>query len=204
MTPIYHLNVNPWKLESKGAEPLGHVSVNFINWWKPETNPRELLTRLYSIFYWANPDSCFGLERANEFRYNSSLYVLKARYFTKKYANISQKKELYDKTWDFSCNEKDLNSLSSPTIGRKIIKSVNNDDIDKTLNFKLNDSGRRIINCHCNINTRIHEILRYNIGDKWGSLCIYNNKKLDNFSSLKDNGIRENGEIVVIYDVIYS
>ena len=205
LTPIYHLNVNPWKMELNGAEPLGHVSVSLINWWEPETTPREILARLHSIFYWANPDSCFGLERANEYRFNRSLYELKARYFTKKYANYTQKKELYDKTWDFSCNVKDLNSLSSPTIERKIIKSFNNDDNNKTLNFKLNDNGRRIKNCHCNINDSINEILRmYISGDKWGSLCIYNNEKLDNTSSLKDNGIRENGEIVVIYDVVYA
>ena len=205
LTPIYHLNVNPWKMELNGAEPLGHVSVSLINWWEPETTPREILARLHSIFYWANPDSCFGLERANEYRFNRSLYELKTRYFTKKYANYTQKKELYDKTWDFSCNVKDLNSLSSPTIERKIIKSFNNDDNNKTLNFKLNDNGRRIKNCHCNINDSINEILRmYISGDKWGSLCIYNNEKLDNTSSLKDNGIRENGEIVVIYDVVYA
>ena len=35
-------------------------------------------------------------------------------------------------------------------------------------------------------------------------LCIYNSEKIDTYLSLKDNGIQENGEIVVIYDVIYS
>ena len=45
--------------------------------------------------------------------------MLKARYFTVKYATFSQKRELYDKTWDFSCNEIDLASLPSLTIGKK-------------------------------------------------------------------------------------
>ena len=98
LTRIYHLNVNPWKSYMPGAEPVGHVSVSFINWWKPETTPREILTRLYSIFYCPNPESCYGLEREKEFRFNRSLYMLKVCYFTKKYANYDQKRELYNKT----------------------------------------------------------------------------------------------------------
>ena len=128
--------------------------------------------------------------------------MLKVCYFTKKYANYDQKRELYNKTWDFSCKENDLNSLSAPTIGRKIIKSINNDNINKTLNFRLNDNGRGIINCQFNINKRIYEILNmYNLS-VFNVLCIYNSEKIDTYLSLKDNGIQENGEIVVIYDVI--
>ena len=48
----------------------------------------------------------------------------KACYFTKKYANIAIKQELYDKTWDFSCNKNDLNSLSTSKIGRKMITFI--------------------------------------------------------------------------------
>ena len=97
LTPIYHLNVNPKKIETKGAEPLGHVSVSLINWWTPKITPREILSRLYSIFYWQNPESPYSFDRAKEFKFNRSLYELKARYFTKKYANYDQKPELYDK-----------------------------------------------------------------------------------------------------------
>ena len=64
LTPIFHLNVNPRKHEDEWSEPLGHVSVSFINWWKPETTPREILTRLYSIFYSPNPESPYSLDRA--------------------------------------------------------------------------------------------------------------------------------------------
>jgi hypothetical protein len=73
-------------------------------------------------------------------RNNFGLSMQKARYFTVKYATYSQKQESYDKDWDFSCNENDLNSISSPTKGDKIIKSFNNDNNNKTLNFRLNDN----------------------------------------------------------------
>ena len=120
LTPIYHPNVKHFKSEDIG-ESLGHVSVNFINWWKPETTPREILTRLYSIFYWQNPESPYSLDRAKEFMNNRLLFMQKACYFTKKYAKPGQKRKLYDKTWDFSYNENDLNSLSSPIKERKMI-----------------------------------------------------------------------------------
>ena len=48
LTPIYHLNVNPNKLDISGAEKLGHVSVSFLNWWTPATTAREMLTKLFN------------------------------------------------------------------------------------------------------------------------------------------------------------
>ena len=52
----------------------------------------------------ANPDSSYGLARADEFRYKRQLHEEKIRYFTKKYANprdddIGLKQ--YE-SWDFS------------------------------------------------------------------------------------------------------
>ena len=86
MTPIYHLNVNPRIYNYEGAEPLGFVNVSFINWWKPSTTVKEILIKLYSIFYWKTTESPYGLDRNLEYKENRPLHELKAKYFTKKYA----------------------------------------------------------------------------------------------------------------------
>ena len=66
LTPIYHPNVNPHN---------GYVGVNFIYEWKNTTKVREILTKLYSIFYLANPHSPYSIEQANEYRQNKELYM---------------------------------------------------------------------------------------------------------------------------------
>ena len=86
-TPIYHINVNPNKSNAEGAEPLGHVCISTLNWWKPESKIREVLSDIFALFYMANPDSPYGLDRAGEFRFDRALHEEKIRYFTKKYAN---------------------------------------------------------------------------------------------------------------------
>ena len=80
LTPIYHLNVNPIKLEGNEIEPLGHVSVSFINWWNPKTTVKEILIQLYSIFYLQTNDSPYGLDRSIEFLENRPLYDMKTKY----------------------------------------------------------------------------------------------------------------------------
>ena len=102
-TPIYHLNVNPHKSNMPGAEPLGHVSISTLNWWKPEYKIKEVLINIFGLLYLPNPDSPYGLDRAEELRYNRPLYEEKIRFFTKKYANPSHAdidKE-YNEDWDF-------------------------------------------------------------------------------------------------------
>ena len=64
---------------------------------------KEVLINIYALFYKANPESPYGLARAEEFRENKKIYEEKAIYFTKKYAspkNINIKYER-DKDWDF-------------------------------------------------------------------------------------------------------
>ena len=103
-TPIYHVNINPKKSNLKGGESLGHVCISTLNWWKPEYKMTEVLMNLFGLFYMANPDSPYGLERANELRFNKALHEEKISYFTKKYANArddNNDKE-YDHDWDFS------------------------------------------------------------------------------------------------------
>jgi len=103
-TPIYHVNVNPTKSNSPGAEPLGHVCISTLNWWKPEYKMLEVLTNIFGLFYMANPDSPYGLDRANELRFNRDLHEAKIQHFTKKYANPGSNNidKEYTESWDFS------------------------------------------------------------------------------------------------------
>ena len=66
LTPIYHPNV----------AKNGFVGVNFIYEWKPIT-VREILIKLYGIFYLPNPYSPYSEEQAHEFKNNRYLYELK-------------------------------------------------------------------------------------------------------------------------------
>ena len=100
-TPIYHLNINPRKAH---GESLGHVCINTLNWWKPEHKIKEVLTNIFALFYMANPESPYGLERAEEFRKNRPLYEEKAKFFTNKYANPHSKYVPDGSDWNFSFN----------------------------------------------------------------------------------------------------
>ena len=109
LTPIYHVNINPCVPKGEGSEPLGHVSISTLYWWKPEYKMKEVLLSIYSLFYNHNPDSPYGINRAKEYKDNYGLYEKKAKYFTKIYA--SGQKSLYQnsdrtKDWDFNYNKK--------------------------------------------------------------------------------------------------
>ena len=104
VTPIYHINVNPRKPKNKGEEPLGHVCISTLNWWKPTNKIREVLTDIFALFYMANPKSPYGLDRATEFIQRNNLYEEKVRYFTKKYANPEICEKTYNNDWDFTYN----------------------------------------------------------------------------------------------------
>ena len=83
LTPIYHLNVN----SSNISEPLGSISSCFFDWWTPTSTVKELLSKLFLIFYLEKIDFSFDNAKTNEYLYNKSLYELKARYFSKKFSN---------------------------------------------------------------------------------------------------------------------
>ena len=107
ITPIYHLNVNPCAPKKEGDESLGHVCISTLNWWKPEYKIREVLLNIYSLFYMANVDSPYGINRAQEYKDKKDVYVEKVKYFTKKYAkpnNPKNSKQAFDrdKDWDFN------------------------------------------------------------------------------------------------------
>ena len=103
-TPIYHVNINPKKSTMVGnkTESLGHVCISTLNWWKPIYRIKEVLTNIFGLFYMANPDSPYGLDRAQEFRNNRALHEQKIKYFTKKYADPRVPKKEYDTNWDFT------------------------------------------------------------------------------------------------------
>ena len=105
-TPIYHININPHKpkQEGPGAEGLGHVCISTLNWWKNTYTMREVLTNIFALFYMANPDSPYGMDRADEFRFNRAVYEEKIKYFTKKFAHPTVASREYDSDWDFSFN----------------------------------------------------------------------------------------------------
>ena len=102
-TPIYHININPHKLDQEGAESLGHVCISTLNWWKEKpTTMREVLKEIFTLFFLANPESPYGLDRGDEFRFNRAVYKEKAKYFTDKYANPTKPQKEYNTDWDFS------------------------------------------------------------------------------------------------------
>ena len=104
LTPIYHINVNPHAPKQGSKESLGHVCISTLNWWDANSNKsniRSVLTDIFALFYLSNPESPYGLDRADEFNYNKKLYDEKCRYFTNKYAKIGKPYKEY-KTWDFT------------------------------------------------------------------------------------------------------
>ena len=102
LTPIYHLNVNPKAPRSSEDIPLGHISLSTLSWWKPEYTMREVLINIYGLFYKANPDSSYGLARAEEYREDRAIYEEKIKHFTKKYANIKNSGFEYSRTEDWN------------------------------------------------------------------------------------------------------
>ena len=77
ITPIYHPNVKNRK-DNNPYISLGDVSVSFLNAWNRETKIREILTKLYTIFYMANPECCFNKNIGNEYKEN----ILSLRFLT--------------------------------------------------------------------------------------------------------------------------
>ena len=103
ITPIYHVNINPIDTTYyEEGQRLGHISISTLNWWRPEISMRQAIIDIFMLFYLGNPESPYGLERADEMKNNRKLFEEKVKYFTKKYANISIGYKEYNKSWDFS------------------------------------------------------------------------------------------------------
>ena len=102
LTPIYHINVNPKAPNINQTESLGHVCISTLNWWNEQRNIREVLTDIFALFYLSNPESPYGMDRAEEFRKNRNLYDAKCKYFTQKYAAMNINQGTYTSDWDFT------------------------------------------------------------------------------------------------------
>ena len=101
-TPIYHLNIKHTLATVQGEDPLGHVCLSSLNWWKPNTSIRQLIQEIYALFYLANPDSGYGIDRNQLYRTNKDEYERRCRIFTKKYADFGSPENDNSKGWNFN------------------------------------------------------------------------------------------------------
>ena len=90
ITPIYHLNINPFANERGITDPLGFVPIQRLKIWKPEYSMAEVITYLYGLFYYVDLECAYGSERLNEYQNNRAVYVEKIKYFVQKYATASK------------------------------------------------------------------------------------------------------------------
>ena len=193
LTPIYHLNVNPLIPKFLPGESLGHACFSVTNWWKPKTSIEELFIKLYSVFYLAD-DSLYGFERVEEYRNNRTLFEKKIKYFTNKYANplLKGQKDYSDKDWDFSISDEEMKCL---------------DKESNYIDIRFNINGlKKIVKCDSKDLTKVaikKLNIEPNIEDR-NLLVIYRNRKIDLNKSLKDNEIKNDSTVIIIYDVYYA
>ena len=182
LTRFYHPNVHFVD---------GYVCVNFLNHWNESTNVREILTKLYSIYYLLNPDNPYSEEPIYFYRKDRELYYLKVRFFTNKYAKI-------DSFEDFQSFYKWKLSLPSS-------KKSEGENI-KLLIFNINGKQKCCVGCDSNM--RIKE-LEYRIENLIGRksnqepLFIYEGRKLDENLTLGENGLKNESYVTIISDVHY-
>ena len=230
ITPIYHPNVKHLK-DNNHSLPLGNVSVNFINDWNPGTKIREILIKLYTIFYMANPECCFNKNIGKEYKENRELYELKIKYFTKKYACPPENLIEYDKDWDFTIDEKDpkllkfkeqLNTnqinksnkfIDNNQVNKKITKT-NSPDVNENydINLVFYFCGNKMA-IKCKSNDIIRDVInRVKSRFSWKNIsneimCIGNDgKQLTNMDiSIKNAGYSNYNTIIMIdtHDIIY-
>ena len=196
-TPIYHLNVYPYK------NSLGLVYPNFIKNWNSSITTGNILTKLFAIFYKVNPDSAFDKERANEYLNNRSLYESKIKFFTNKYASPFNSIEKYklDKDWDLSCNESTLKPYYK--LEENSSETYNKYDYnEQSINIKLTFNGGSEIMIQCKLKEKIGDVIKGNL-IKFNYISsnepsvFYNAKKLN--SEMQIGCIfRENSPMTVI------
>ena len=197
LRPIYHINVNPY---NKPNEPLGKVYPNFIKNWKSSFKLREILTKLYAIFFWPNPDCSYSKEMLNEYINNRNLYETKAKYFTIKYSNPPYKSIDDGKEWDFSCK----GCLFSRISKEEIVKYNYNGNEIINISFSVNGQIEIFILCKLkeltsNVIKRFRDKCALKIdGD---ILYILNSTKLNLNIPIGDNGIKNGNNITTIFDV---
>ena len=188
LTPIYHLNVN----SSNISEPLGSISSCFFDWWTPNSTVKELLSKLFLIFYLEKIEFSFDNAKTNEYLYNKSLYELKARYFSKKVFNLDEAQ--YQDVWKFFCTQEDLNSISLDNNSNY----YEEDDIDenKTIYIKFILDGKKDTEIHCKLNEITKNVIQRSLKQlgiseeiKKDDLVILSGRRINLNISIKDNAI---------------
>ena len=188
LTPIYHLNVNSINI----SEPLGSISSCFFDWWTPNSTIRELLSKLFLIFYLEKIEFSFDNAKTNEYLYNKSLYELKARYFSKKVFNLDEAQ--YQDVWKFFCTQEDLNSISLDNNSNY----YEEDDIDenKTIYIKFILDGKKDTEIHCKLNEITKNVIQRCLKQlgiseeiKKDDLVILSGRRINLDISIKDNAI---------------
>lgn len=178
LTPIYHVNVNLRKPKRNeiGIESLGHISFSVTMWWKEDTTILELFLKLYSIFYFANNDDPYGIERCDEFRYNRAFYDKKAQYFTYKYANLMKEKEDYsEKDWDFSMSYEEIKCLENENKNKSIDLLFNINSKEKKMNCRQDELTKDAI-AKLNIDIKREDLLVIYKNTKIKSIIFKENK----------------------------
>ena len=201
LTPIYHLNVN----SSNISEPLGSISSCFFDWWTPNSTIRELLSKLFLIFYLEKIEFSFDNAKTNEYLYNKSLYELKARYFSKKVYNLDEAQ--YQDVWKFFCTQEDLNSISLDNNSNY----YEEDDIDenKTIYIKFILDGKKDTQIHCKLNEITKNVIQRCLKQlgiseeiKKDDLVILSGRRINLNISIKDNAIVLDGTwLLMISDI---
>ena len=191
LTPIYHPNIR---------KSNGFVDVNFIRdyAWKETTSVKEILTKLYSIFYIINPHrACadpFSKEQSEQYKMDRGLYELKAKYFTLKYANIKSFNDFKWYNWDFSVDSNNLNSLISALKNKKIKICFNvNGTSEFWMDYLSNELARDAI--------RKFMFMNYFSQDINYVLCVYKGRKINLNETLEENGLEDQSHITIIYGV---
>ena len=192
LTPIYNPLVN---------SPGGRFVGNFIHGSNPSTKVREILTKIYAIFYIPNPENAYSGEAIRDYRDNRFLFELKAKYFTKKYSNIISNSD----KWDFSFGLKDLGILDPKPTEKIIYKNDKNERIQLILD--INGSCRKY-KIEIYSFDKIEELIKkintiFNIELKSNILFIFNRRKLENSSTFGENGLKNGDVITIISDALF-
>ena len=182
LTPIYHLNV------FSGADNnLGRICPNFITSWKPSTTPKEILTKLYTIFYKNELENAFDLDKKEEYKKHYDLFRAKALFFTKKYASPFSKIKIDSiKEWDFFCYNYIFNPLDLIPEEEKIISynRYDNNNNNKYINVIVLINGTIKIGVKCLLKDTTRDIIKrlsfkYHLSFDAEVLYLYSCEKLN-------------------------
>ena len=198
LIPIYHPNVNSNK---NSNEPLGKICPDFIKNWKPSTKIKEILIKIYAIFFWPNPDSSYSKEMADEYINNRALYETKAKFFTIKYANPKYREIIIGNVeWDFSTKGCFISRIHK----EEIVKYNYNGNEIVNISFSIN--GQFDIFLLCKLKELTSNVIK-RFMDKCALkvdgdiLYILNFTRLNMNIPIGDNGIRDGNCIMAIFDV---